>query len=509
MTKTYDCAECGAQAPSGRLSCPSCGALLASVTGAVRPAVRISPAEGAPPTEAALPTASAAVAVAEATTSRANGSRANRRRSPVPPAPAAAEPPAETAAPVPVAPPPPVSAKTVAARANPAPSAVKGTAAAVAATEPANSVAASVTPVVSAEVPTATTRAESASESPAVPPALAGPRTPSYAPSPAAVARARTMTADPATTEAPAAPDAPTVAPLPTSEAGSDPAVPTGAPTDVAAAPVAPAAPAATAAPAAIARSDADRAAIVPLLAPSAIASHPPTPWAPLEEPAPTLVGRPYQRHLAAEPDAVVDGVRPPGAYHPPSQALSLAMAGALADANAARHADLVVDRSIGAGGAAGATAIAAFPKITRRWVTIPEPSRFVEIAGWFVVVGAAMSILGFLLPWSRVVIGASTFGGYFDGWGLANPTHLFVFVALLGVLALAVRREPVPAWISSGIFGLILGGLLLGLGWPYLVGPLGSDVGLTMTTLGGICLLIGGVVALWATRHGGVEPLV
>jgi hypothetical protein len=201
--------------------------------------------------------------------------------------------------------------------------------------------------------------------------------------------------------------------------------------------------------------------------------------------------------------------VRPPGAYHPPSQALSLAMAGALADANAARHADLVPDGGTGVAGATGATAIATFPRTARRWVTIPEPSRFVEIAGWFVVVGAAMSILGFLLPWSRVVIGASTFGGYFDGWGLANPTHLFVFVALLGVLALAVRREPVPAWISSGIFGLILGGLLLGLAWPYLVGPLGSDVGLTMTTLGGVCLMIGGVIALWATRHGEVQPLV
>jgi hypothetical protein len=503
MTNTYDCAECGAPAPSGRLSCPSCGALLASVTGAVRTAVRISPPDVTPPTEPASAVASTSVAVAEPTTSRANGSRGNRRRPPVAPAPAVAEPPADAAAPVRVAPPPPETAKTVAPRANPVPSAVKATAAAVAAPAPAMSVTASVTPVVSADVPAATTRAESASESPAVPPALAGPRTPSYAPSPAAVARARTMTADPATTEAPAAPDAPAVASLPASETRSDTPVPTAAQTDGAAAPVAAAAPAATA------RSDAQRAAIVPLLAPSAIASHPPTPWAPLEEPAPTLIGRPYQRHLAAETDAIVDGGPPPGAYHPPSQALSLAMAGALADANAARHADPVADGSGAASGAAGATAIAAFPRTARRWVTVPEPSRFVEIAGWFVVVGAAMSILGFLLPWSRVVIGASTFGGYFDGWGLANPTHLFVFVALLGVLALAVRREPVPAWISSGIFGLILGGLLLGLAWPYLVGPLGSDVGLTMTTLGGVCLMIGGVVALWATRHGGVEPLV
>ena len=107
------------------------------------------------------------------------------------------------------------------------------------------------------------------------------------------------------------------------------------------------------------------------------------------------------------------------------------------------------------------------------------------------------MALLGFLLPWSRVVIGASTIGGYFDGWGLASPTHLLVFVGLLGVLALALRRGPLSPWISSGILGLVFGGLLFGLAWPYLVGPLGADVGLTLTALGAVALLIGGVVTL------------
>jgi len=144
------------------------------------------------------------------------------------------------------------------------------------------------------------------------------------------------------------------------------------------------------------------------------------------------------------------------------------------------------------------------------RWLeSVPEPERFVEIAGWFVVVGSTMALLGFLLPWSRVVIGASTIGGYFDGWGLASPTHLLIFVSLLGVLALALRRGPLSPWISSGILGLVFGGLLFGLAWPYLVGPLGADVGLTLTALGAVALLIGGVVTLWATRHVVVEPVV
>ena len=248
-------------------------------------------------------------------------------------------------------------------------------------------------------------------------------------------------------------------------------------------------------------RVEAERAAIVPLLEPSAIASLPATPWAPLEEPAPALIARPYQRHLAYELDPVDTGP-PPSAYRPPSQAVL--MANATAAANEAARAHPAADVS-GAGGAE-----ATMTKDSTWWLnTVPDPARFVEIAGWFIVVGAAMSLLGFLLPWSRVVIGARTNGGYFDGWGLASPTHLFVFVGLLTVLALAIRRRPVPAWISSGILGLVFGGLLLGLAWPYLVGPLGADVGLTMITLGGVALLIGGVLALWATRHVEAEPLV
>jgi hypothetical protein len=187
---------------------------------------------------------------------------------------------------------------------------------------------------------------------------------------------------------------------------------------------------------------------------------------------------------------------------------MALAMGTAVAQSNGVHHAYPSSDPVAPAIEAPAAAAPKA--KDANWWLaTVPDPARFVEIAGWFIVVGSTMSLLGFLLPWSRVVIGASTVGGYFDGWGLASPTHLFVFTGLLAVLALAIRGRPVPAWISSGILGLVFGGLLLGLAWPYVVGPLGADVGLTMTLLGGVALLIGGVVALWATRHVAAEPLV
>jgi hypothetical protein len=143
-------------------------------------------------------------------------------------------------------------------------------------------------------------------------------------------------------------------------------------------------------------------------------------------------------------------------------------------------------------------------------WRTgVVDGERFVEIAGWFVVVGATMGVLGFVLPWSSVVIGASGVGGYFDTWGLASPTHLFVLLALLAVLALGVIRSPLPDWIRFGLFGLGLGNLLIGLTWPYLASPLGADVGVTLSVLGGLTMVIGGVVASWASRHAAADPLV
>ena len=469
MTKTFECIECGASAPYGRLSCPSCGALLASVTGARGPAVRIARVEPEPqPEMAPEPAVAASVAVATAEPPKPT---TTRKRTPPPfldraepqATVAAAAASASTPAPAPSAvapkPAPAATAAATAPKSAAATTAPKPTPAAAAATTTAKSTstaAPSKSAATTAPAPTATPVATTVAPEPAAvsapPPAPAASRTPNYAPTPAVAARAR-------------------------AEADRT-------------------------------RAEAERAAIVPLLEPSAIAALPPTPWAPIVEPPPVLVGRPYQRHLAPEAEQADDRVPPPSAYRPPSQAMALAMGTAVAPSNGVHRAYPSSDPVASSIEAPAAAAPKA--KDPNWWLaTVPDPARFVEIAGWFIVVGSTMALLGFLLPWSRVVIGASTVGGYFNGWGLASPTHLFVFTGLLGVLALALRGRPVPAWISSGILGLVFGGLLLGLAWPYVVGPLGADVGLTMTLLGGVALLIGGVVALWATRHVAAEPLV
>jgi hypothetical protein len=137
------------------------------------------------------------------------------------------------------------------------------------------------------------------------------------------------------------------------------------------------------------------------------------------------------------------------------------------------------------------------------------DRSRIAEIAGWFVVAGSAMALLGFLLPWSAFVIGARGSGGYLDDWGLASPTHLLAVLGLAGVLALGVLENPVPAWLRAGLLGLVTGGLLVGLTWPYAIGPLGADIGAMATFLGGLVMLGGGAAATWATRHVEADPAV
>ncbi len=222
------------------------------------------------------------------------------------------------------------------------------------------------------------------------------------------------------------------------------------------------------------------------------------SPWPPLLKSEPAIVARPYG--WSGTPGVAGTAAAPPvpGAYLPPSSAP------APAPAMAAMTAGPLAAAAVPAAPSVSETAAAARLRISDAFVGIDRP-RLVEISGWFVIVGSAMSILGFFLPWSMVVIGANGTGGYLDDWGLASPTHLFVLVGLLIVLGLGVVETGAPDWLRTGVLGLTFGGLLLGLLWPYAVGPLGADFGAMVTVLGAVAMLIGGGVASWATRH--VEP--
>jgi hypothetical protein len=379
LTKTIDCVDCGRTVQYGRLSCPECGALLASVAGAVRSpraALRAMPVgmserasieEDAPIAESAAP-ADAEIAEPEPAASAA---------------PAEAIAPAESAA-------------------------------------PAESVK-----------PEATTESGPPAEAAATEPEAAAPEAELVQPESAVPA------------ESAASLDVVTE-PEPRPEPGSAPA-------------------------------------LEPSLAP----------WIGTADPAPMLSPRPYRHFVdSGRPDPPS---RPPSVYRPPNLTLespdAIGPGGAAVPANAGQ-----AQAPTGAPGGIATLAVSEHGMV--------GAERFTEIAGSFVVVGAAMSVLGFLLPWSRVVIGAASTGGYLDSWGLASPTHVLVVIGLLAVLGIGVMRTPVATWIWAGVAGLVLGSLVIGLTWPYLVGRLGADVGVLIAALGGLALVIGGVVTSWATRH-------
>jgi hypothetical protein len=139
------------------------------------------------------------------------------------------------------------------------------------------------------------------------------------------------------------------------------------------------------------------------------------------------------------------------------------------------------------------------------------DPAKLTEFIGWLAIAGAALALVGFVLPWSTSVIGA-TGVSYLDRWGLAGPGHVLIAVAFAGVLVAAVLRERVPLWLGVGLPGLGLGALVVGLAWPYLIGPLGGQLGVITASVGSVVLAAAGVLAIiieHRPRHAQEESTV
>jgi hypothetical protein len=136
-------------------------------------------------------------------------------------------------------------------------------------------------------------------------------------------------------------------------------------------------------------------------------------------------------------------------------------------------------------------------------------PSLDPAVPSQVVAIGAGIAGLGFLLPWAAIVIGSGRIGGYLDQWGLAGPGHVLVLVALAGLGAAAVQIERLPGWARPGVPAMVVGGLLVGLVWPYLFGSLRPSVGTYVTLVGAALLTVGGLVDLWVVRHAEDSPAV
>lgn len=195
-----------------------------------------------------------------------------------------------------------------------------------------------------------------------------------------------------------------------------------------------------------------------------------------------------------------------PGAYVPPPPVIAAAPppvagypAGPSAPARAWGGRGASETSSAGASGDGAATGDAASSGDV---AALLGGARATEFVRWLTVAGAALVIAGMILPWSSLTVIGAEGVGYFDRWGLAGPGHLLVVVAVLALLAGALMRDRVPAWLGIGLPGLGIGGLLLGLTWPYLIGPLGGQLGAFAVALGAILLMAAGVAALVVDRH-------
>lgn len=202
-----------------------------------------------------------------------------------------------------------------------------------------------------------------------------------------------------------------------------------------------------------------------------------------------------------------------PGAYVPPAPvpAAATLLAGDIIPAGLPAPARSWVGSTSTEPGAAAARDEAAHDGAAARAgaeLSLTDPARRSEAIDWIAVAGAALGSVGFLLPWARTIIGADGVG-YLDTWGFAGPAHVLVVAGMLAVLALAVAKTRVPAWVRLGIPGLVLSALLVGLLWPYILGPLGPLPGAYLSLAGALVLGAASVAALAMDRHARPDPRV
>ena len=162
------------------------------------------------------------------------------------------------------------------------------------------------------------------------------------------------------------------------------------------------------------------------------------------------------------------------------------------------------------AGAAAGegviaAAAPASLPRLGGFTMPRIDRDRVEEAADAMMLVGAFGLVLAFLAPWARVVIG-SRGTGYMDTWGLAGSGHIALFLLILAVLGLAVFQNPIGRWLRTGVLGIALGSFVLGLAWPYVVGPLGAGPGALLAWVWALVMFIAGAISLLVLRHAALS---
>jgi hypothetical protein len=186
----------------------------------------------------------------------------------------------------------------------------------------------------------------------------------------------------------------------------------------------------------------------------------------------------------------------PAGAYLPPSAVLPPVEA-------------LPMPRQTGRSGATSDPRAAVASATAGAQETLTELGLSTDTPRLLVASAAAIAALAFLLPWSSIVVGSGQVGGYTASWGLAGPGHPLVALGLVALGSLAMAGERLPRWARPGLPALVLAGLVIGLTWPYLMGPFGAMIGSWVALAGALLLVAGGALDLRSGRHQTVMPSV
>lgn len=215
----------------------------------------------------------------------------------------------------------------------------------------------------------------------------------------------------------------------------------------------------------------------------------------------------------AATPQPAKPATPPPGAWLPPSGTFTARDSGLargkLVHPGSTRVAVPATAPNVAVAAAPVPVAAAAKPRPGEASLLADLPFESPNsLPAWLIAAGSAAAIAGFLLPWSRAIPFATGFT-YLDTWGLATPSHLLVLLLTVVSLALAILPNRVPTWLRTGVAGLVVGGLLLGLVWPYLLDGFGAMIGALVDAAAALLLVIGGLLAVRPQRHAEDEPPV
>jgi len=111
---------------------------------------------------------------------------------------------------------------------------------------------------------------------------------------------------------------------------------------------------------------------------------------------------------------------------------------------------------------------------------------------------------VAFLFPWADLMIGAAVVGDPWQQLGILGSWHWLAWLGALPVILLAVAAPDLATWLRLGVVPIAYAGVVIGLTWPYVLGPIGGAIAPLVIVAAASVLIVLGAVAV---RPGGLAP--